>query len=72
MMEGITVAIAGGSGFIGRAIVRRLGDAARLRVLTRNPDAVREYPYSAAAARIPIAPRRARRVVVRIARRDGR
>lgn len=41
MMEGITVAIAGGSGFIGRAIVRRLGDAARLRVLTRNPDAVR-------------------------------
>jgi nucleoside-diphosphate-sugar epimerase len=40
-MERITVAIAGGSGFIGRAIVRHLGDKARVRVLTRNPDAVR-------------------------------
>lgn len=40
-MERTTVAIAGGSGFIGRAIVRRLGAAARVRVLTRNPDAVR-------------------------------
>ena len=40
-MERITVAIAGGSGFIGRAIVRRLGDTAHVRVLTRNPDAVR-------------------------------
>ncbi len=40
-MERPTVAIAGGSGFIGRAIVRRLGDAARVRVLTRNLDAVR-------------------------------
>src|ERR1700731_5386193 len=40
-MERITVAIAGGSGFIGRAIVRQLGDTARVRVLTRNPDAVR-------------------------------
>lgn len=40
-MQRPTVAIAGGSGFIGRAIVRRLGDAARVRVLTRNPDAVR-------------------------------
>jgi uncharacterized protein YbjT (DUF2867 family) len=40
-MERSTVAIAGGSGFIGRAIVRRLGDTARVRVLTRNPDAVR-------------------------------
>jgi uncharacterized protein YbjT (DUF2867 family) len=40
-MDRITVAVAGGSGFIGRAIVRRLGDTARVRVLTRNPDAVR-------------------------------
>ena len=40
-MDRITVAIAGGSGFIGRGIVRRLGDTARVRVLTRNPDAVR-------------------------------
>lgn len=40
-MDRVTVAIAGGSGFIGRAIVRRLGDAARVRVLTRHPDAVR-------------------------------
>jgi uncharacterized protein YbjT (DUF2867 family) len=40
-MDRITVAIAGGSGFIGRAIVRRLGDAAGVRVLTRHPDAVR-------------------------------
>jgi uncharacterized protein YbjT (DUF2867 family) len=40
-MDRITVAIAGGSGFIGRAIVRRLGATARVRVLTRNPDAVR-------------------------------
>jgi len=40
-MDRITVAIAGGSGFIGRAIVRRLGDTAHVRVLTRNPDAVR-------------------------------
>jgi len=40
-MDRISVAIAGGSGFIGRAIVRRLGDTARVRVLTRNPDAVR-------------------------------
>jgi uncharacterized protein YbjT (DUF2867 family) len=40
-MDRTIVAIAGGSGFIGRAIVRRLGDAARARVLTRHPDAVR-------------------------------
>lgn len=40
-MDRITVGIAGGSGFIGRAIARRLGDAARVRVLTRHPDAVR-------------------------------
>jgi nucleoside-diphosphate-sugar epimerase len=40
-MDRITVAVAGGSGFIGRAIVRSLGDTARVRVLTRNPDAVR-------------------------------
>src|ERR1700739_3858795 len=38
-MDRLTVAIAGGSGFIGRAIVRRLGATARVRVLTRNPDA---------------------------------
>ena len=43
-MDRITVAIAGGSGFIGRAIVRRLGDTAHVRVLTRNPDAVRSPP----------------------------
>src|ERR1700747_1334215 len=40
-MDRITVAIAGGSGFIGRAIVRRLGDTARGRVLTRTPHAGR-------------------------------
>lgn len=40
-MERSTVAIAGGSGFIGRAIVRRLGGEAHLRVLTRTPEAVR-------------------------------
>ncbi len=43
-MDRVTVAIAGGSGFIGRAIVRRLGDTARVRVLTRNPDAARARP----------------------------
>jgi uncharacterized protein YbjT (DUF2867 family) len=39
-----TVAIAGGSGFIGRAIVRRLAPIAglRVRVLTRNPRRARE------------------------------
>ncbi|MGH7947667.1 MAG: complex I NDUFA9 subunit family protein [Candidatus Binataceae bacterium] len=39
----MTVAIAGGTGFIGRAIARRLASmpAMRLRVLTRNPDGAR-------------------------------
>ena len=38
------VAVAGGSGFIGRAIVRRLSamPGIRVRVLTRNPDSARE------------------------------
>ncbi len=38
-----TVSIAGGSGFIGRAIARRIlaSGETRLRVLTRNPDAAR-------------------------------
>src|SRR5712692_7317465 len=43
-MPAKTVAIAGGSGFIGRAIARRLaaiGDI-KVRVLTRNPDAAYE------------------------------
>src|SRR5258708_28886004 len=42
-MPAKTVAIAGGSGFIGRAIARRLGaiDEIKVRVLTRNPDAAR-------------------------------
>jgi NADH dehydrogenase len=41
--SGRVVAIAGGSGFIGRAIVRRLAPLAqlRIRVLTRNPEKAR-------------------------------
>jgi uncharacterized protein YbjT (DUF2867 family) len=47
-MDPKTVAVAGGSGFIGRAIVRRLAATGDLnvRVLTRNPDAAR--------ARLPV------------------
>ncbi len=42
-MEQQTVLVAGGSGFIGRAIVRRLAAAGahRVRVMSRNPDAAR-------------------------------
>lgn len=41
-MKEKTVALAGGSGFIGRAIVRRLAAAAlKLRVLSRNPEKAR-------------------------------
>ena len=42
-MAAKTVAIAGGSGFIGRAIARRLGAIGeiKVRVLSRNPDAAR-------------------------------
>ncbi len=42
-MPAKTVAIAGGSGFIGRAIARRLAAISeiKVRVLTRNPDAAR-------------------------------
>jgi uncharacterized protein YbjT (DUF2867 family) len=40
----MTVAVAGGSGFIGRAIVRRLAEipGMRIRLLTRTPDRARE------------------------------
>src|SRR5579864_634277 len=40
------IAIAGGSGFIGRAIVRRIATIPRLtvRVLTRDPDKARARP----------------------------
>jgi NADH dehydrogenase len=43
-MEQKTVAVAGGSGFIGRAIVRRMAATGgiKARVLTRNPDAARK------------------------------
>ncbi len=43
-MEQKTIAVAGGSGFIGRAIVRRMAATGgiRARVLTRNPDAARK------------------------------
>src|ERR1035437_1789738 len=42
-MDAKTVTLAGGSGFIGRAIARRLlaSGENRLRVLTRNPEAAR-------------------------------
>jgi uncharacterized protein YbjT (DUF2867 family) len=42
-MEERTIAIAGGSGFIGRAIVRRLAaiDSLKLRVLSRSPEKAR-------------------------------
>ncbi len=42
-MDAKTVALAGGSGFIGRAIARRLiaGGGIKVRVLTRNPDKAR-------------------------------
>jgi len=42
-MDTKTVALAGGSGFIGRAIARRLiaGGGIKVRVLTRNPDKAR-------------------------------
>src|ERR1700719_428369 len=42
-MAAKTVAIAGGSGFIGRAIARRLAaiGEVKVRVLTRDPDAAR-------------------------------
>jgi uncharacterized protein YbjT (DUF2867 family) len=42
-MDTRTVALAGGSGFIGRAIARRLlaSGAIKVRVLTRNPDSAR-------------------------------
>jgi uncharacterized protein YbjT (DUF2867 family) len=42
-VSGKTVAIAGGSGFIGRAIVRRLlsDSATRVRLMSRDPDAAR-------------------------------
>ena len=43
-MEQKTVAVAGGSGFIGRAIVRRMiaTGGIKARILTRNPDAARQ------------------------------
>ena len=43
-MEQKTVAVAGGSGFIGRAIVRRMAATGgiKARVLTRNPDSARK------------------------------
>lgn len=43
LMEERTIAIAGGSGFIGRAIVRRLAsiDSLKLRVLSRKPEKAR-------------------------------
>ncbi len=42
-MDEKTIAVAGGSGFIGRAIVRRLAaiDSLKLRVLSRNPEKAR-------------------------------
>jgi uncharacterized protein YbjT (DUF2867 family) len=42
-MEAKTVALAGGSGFIGRAIARRLvaGGGVKVRVLTRKPEKAR-------------------------------
>src|ERR1700677_4185778 len=42
-MDAKTVALAGGSGFIGRAIARRLlaGGGIKVRVLTRNPEKAR-------------------------------
>ena len=42
-MDAKIVALAGGSGFIGRAIARRLiaADGLKVRVLTRNPDNAR-------------------------------
>src|SRR5229473_2094525 len=42
-MDAKTVALAGGSGFIGRAIARRLraSGQAKVRVLTRNPEKAR-------------------------------
>ena len=50
-MDAKIVAVAGGSGFIGRAIVRRLlaVDGLKVRVLTRNPDKARaqlDFPAS--------------------------
>jgi len=56
-MDAKTVTLAGGSGFIGRAIARRLlaSGEIRLRVLTRNPEAARarlDYPASSLFAQI--------------------
>jgi len=47
-----TIAVAGGSGFIGRAIVHRLGrdGSVRVRVITRDPERVRKH-FSASANR---------------------
>ncbi|MDO8430967.1 MAG: NAD(P)H-binding protein [Candidatus Binatus sp.] len=56
-MEQKTVAVAGGSGFIGRAIVRRMAATGgiKARVLTRNPDAVRLDSPNVEFARADIA-----------------